>query len=76
MLTVRHNFVSRTQMPINRIDESALKVRAMGISECRRLLSQAGNYENPNMMREVIATLNYTVRQCEKEIQRRKVGKK
>lgn len=76
MLTVRHNFTSRTQAPITRINEDALKVRASGITETRNRLAQYDNYENPAIVGQLIAAMNYSVRQCERELQRRKVGKK
>lgn len=62
-------FVSPTQKHISRIDETALRVRAQGITILRDLISRSVGKEG---VQELIAAMNYSVADCNKELKRRR----
>ena len=75
-------YISRTQKPISKVATAALKVRSKGISAVRGELSLvSASYascvgESFEALRaqasELIASLNFSCRDAEKELQRRK----
>lgn len=75
-------FISRTQKPISKVATAALKVRSKGISAVRgELALVSASYANCvgesfEYLRaqavELIASLNFSCRDAEKELQRRK----
>lgn len=73
----RHEFVSRTQKSIRKISTPALKARARGASSVYEGLEFVVAMNNREEARELIASLNYSVRQAEREVAfREKVAKK
>ena len=74
---------SRTQMPISAVMPTVLKVRAEGISKVRAdLATVAGEYANHDkdsaafealrqLSRHLIASMNYSVADCVKEMKKR-----
>lgn len=77
-------FRSRTQMPISAVMPSVLKVRAEGISKVRENLANVvGQYANHSdkdsaafealrqLSRHLIASMNYSVADCVKEMKKR-----
>lgn len=77
-----YEYRSRTQMPIQRIKASALMLREIGITEMKEEIETV-SYNAANMsggdsakmrddVRHLIASLNYSVSQVQKELKRRK----
>lgn len=77
-----YEYRSRTQMPIQRIKESALRVRETGIARIKEVI-EAVSHDATNESGEVsaimrdyarhlIASMNYSVSQVQKELKRRK----
>ena len=75
-------YISRTQKPISKVATAALKVRSKGISAVRGELALiSASYANcvgesfeylRAQAGELIASLNFSCRDAEKELQRRK----
>lgn len=77
-----YEYRSRTQMPIQRIKASALMLRETGITRVKEAI-YAVSYDAANVSgedsvnmrdyaRHLIASLNYSVSQVQKELKRRK----
>ena len=72
-------FISRTQKPISKISTAALQVRAKGITMLRAALAlsrlsviETGFESYREQSTDLIAAMNFSVRDAEKELQRRK----
>lgn len=76
MYTDVYEFKSRTNKSIRDIPEKFLKERTEGITKLKNLLSYLTEQGERDSVREVIATMNYSVSQAEKELKRRKGGVK
>jgi len=77
-------FVSRTQTSIKNIDTEALEIRVQGISATREALQRVPYGDAPNeevfdvfrdVARNIIASMNYSVQDCVKELKLRKISK-
>ena len=77
-----YEYRSRTQMPIQRIKASALMLRETGITRVKDVI-QAVSHDVANVIgvdsatmreyaRHLIASMNYSVSQAQKELKRRK----
>lgn len=71
----RHEFVSRTQKSIRQISDMALQARAKGISFVRTGIDFTSAQGKRDISRELIASMNYSARQAEKELAFRSKGK-
>lgn len=71
----RVEFVSRTQKPVRKISTRALKARVKGISFVRDGIAITSAQGNHDLTRELIASMNYSVRQCAKELAFREKNK-
>jgi len=71
----RVEFVSRTQKPVRKIPTVALKARAKGMSFVRDGIAFTSAQGNRDLTRELIASMNYSVRQCAKELAFREKNK-
>jgi hypothetical protein len=77
-------FISRTQTSIKNIDTQALEIRVQGISATREALQRVPYGDAPNeevfdvfrdVARNIIASMNYSVQDCVKELKLRKISK-
>lgn len=77
-------FISRTQTSIKNIDTEALEIRVQGISATREALQRVPYGDAPNeevfdvfrdVARNIIASMNYSVQDCVKELKLRKISK-
>ena len=64
----RHAFTSRTQKSIRQIDGQALSARMKGITHTKEGINVLSIRGNRDMARELIASMNYSVNQCRKEL--------
>jgi hypothetical protein len=69
---MRTNYVSRTQMLLKDVRGGALEARIKGITHVRDMLPNALSRDY-NM--HLIASMNYGVHQCIREVKRRNSGK-
>lgn len=78
-----YEYRSRTQMPIQRIKESALMLRETGITRVKEVIeavscdvtnaaSEHVSTTTRDYARHLIASMNYSVSQVQKELKRRK----
>lgn len=67
-------FISRTQMPIGKVDAKALIVRSMGISVLRGQITAC--VANDVDTKHYIAAMNFSVAEVNKELKKRGVGVK
>lgn len=71
----REEFVSRTQKSVRKISTMALKARMKGMPFVRDGIAFTGAQGNRDLTRELIASMNYSVRQCAKELAFREKNK-
>lgn len=64
----RHVFVSRTQKSIRSIPTMALQARVKGVSSVSEGIGFTKAQGQREVTRELIASLNYSVNQCRKEL--------
>jgi hypothetical protein len=66
-------FISPTQMPINRVSIDALKVRSTGISILRETITKSvgPTDEAYETVKHLIAAMNFSVQEVNKEIKAR-----
>lgn len=64
----RYEFTSRTQKSIRGISDVALRARTKGMSFVRDGIAFTSAQGKREEARELIASLNYSVRQCAKEL--------
>ena len=64
----REEFVSRTQKSVRNISDMALQARVKGMSFVRDGIAFTSAQGKRDLARELITSMNYSVRQCEKEL--------
>ena len=64
----RVEFVSRTQKSIRKIPDMALQARVKGMSFVRDGIAFTSVQGKRDLSRELIASMDYSVQQCEKEL--------
>lgn len=67
-----YSYRSRTQKRIEKISTSALKVREAGITSTRTAIEEGCEAGDREETRDLIATLNYSVSQVQKELRNRR----
>lgn len=64
----REEFVSRTQKSVRKISDMALQARVKGMPFVRDGIAFTSVQGKRGLARELIASMDYSVRQCEKEL--------
>ena len=65
-------FRSRTQKRIEKVSTEALKIREKGITTTRTAIEDGAKTRDREETRELIATMNYSVSQVQKELRNRR----
>lgn len=67
-----HMYRSRTQKRIEKISTASLKVREAGVTATRTAIDEACKAGDREGTRDLIATMNYSVSQVQRELRKRK----
>jgi len=67
-----YEYRSRTQKRIEKISTEVLKVREAGITSLRTAIDDSSKGGDREETRDLIATMNYSVSQVQKELRNRK----